>query len=82
MRQVLDYVARGEVDAGFVYATDAAILQDRVRVAFDVPLDEPVRYSIAPVKGTANAAGARSFIDFVTGAQGREILARHGFAQP
>lgn len=82
VRQVLDYVARGEVDAGFVYATDAAGAQDRVRIAFAVPLDEPVLYPIAPVTTAANPAGARSFISFLVGAQGQEILARFGFAKP
>jgi molybdate transport system substrate-binding protein len=33
VRQSLDYVARGEVEAAFVYRTDAAILPDKVRVA-------------------------------------------------
>lgn len=82
VRQVLDYVARGEVDAGFVYATDAAIMKDRVRVAFDIPLDRPVFYPAAPIAASANPAGARSFIDFLLGAQGQEVLARYGFASP
>ncbi len=82
VRQVLDYVARGEVDAGFVYATDAQLLKDRVRVAFVVRLDAPVLYPVAPVTACANPAEARSFIAFLTGEQGQQILARHGFANP
>lgn len=82
VRQVLDYVARGEVDAGFVYATDAAIMKDRVRVAFEIPLEKPVRYPVAPLAASANPAQARSFIDFLLGAQGQEILARYGFTSP
>ena len=82
VRQVLDYVARGEVDAGFVYATDARLLKNRVRVAFAVALDAPVLYPVAPVAASENPVAARSFIAFLTGEQGQEILARHGFAHP
>ncbi len=82
VRQVLDYVARGEVDAGFVYATDAAIAGDKVRVVFKVSLEEPVMYPVAPIATAANPDGARSFIEFLTGAQGQEILARFGFSKP
>lgn len=32
VRQVMDYVSRGEVDVGFVYATDAALARDKVKV--------------------------------------------------
>lgn len=82
VRQVLDYVARGEVDAGFVYATDAVVAGDKLRVVFEVPLEEPVLYPVAPIATAANPDGARSFIEFLTGAQGQEILARFGFAKP
>lgn len=82
VRQVLDYVARGEVDVGFVYATDAAIMKDRVRVVFEIPLEKPVQYPVAPLTASANPAQARSFIDFLLGAQGQEILGRYGFASP
>jgi molybdate transport system substrate-binding protein len=82
VRQVLDYVARGEVEAGFVYATDAAIMKDKVRVVLTVPLERPVLYPIAPIASSANAAAARAFVDFVATAQAQQILVRHGFSRP
>ncbi|WP_230368592.1 hypothetical protein [Paludibacterium denitrificans] len=40
-------MARGEVEAGFVYATDAAMMPGKVKVVFTVPLKEIIRYPIA-----------------------------------
>ena len=82
VRQALDYVARGEVDAGFVYATDAALMPGKVKVAFVVPTDRPVLYPIAPVAATESLAGAQEFIAFVMSPAGQAILARYGFGKP
>ncbi|HMM54667.1 MAG TPA: molybdate ABC transporter substrate-binding protein [Candidatus Desulfobacillus sp.] len=82
VRQALDYVARGEVDAGFVFATDAAIMKDKVKVALDVPAGTPISYPIARVAAGANAEEARRFIAYVLSPAGQEVLARFGFLKP
>jgi molybdate transport system substrate-binding protein len=82
VRQSLDYVARGEVDAGFVYATDAALMKDKVRVAFEVPLDIAISYPIARTAGAANAAEAERFVGYVLSPAGQAVLARFGFRKP
>ena len=58
-RQALDYVARAEVDAGFVYATDAALMPDKVKVALTVPTTTPVLYPAAPLASSPNAEQAK-----------------------
>jgi molybdate transport system substrate-binding protein len=82
VRQVLDYVARGEVDAGFVYSTDAAIMPGKVKVAFVVPTATPVLYPIAPVASSANGAAAQKFIAYVLSPSGQTVLAKFGFGKP
>jgi len=84
VRQVLDYVARGEVDAGVVYATDAAVRSTEVSVAADAPESshKPVVYPIAVVKGTKNEAAAKAFIDAVLSKEGIAILKKYGFLIP
>lgn len=82
VRQALDYVARAEVDAGFVYATDAAIMPDKVRVALAVPTDTPVLYPIAAVAASANGDLARKFVDFVASPPAQAVLAKYGFGKP
>ncbi len=82
VRQALDYVARGEVEAGFVYSTDAAVMPDKVKVAFVVPTDTPVVYPIAPVASAPNPAAAQSFVAYVISPAGQAVLAKYGFGKP
>jgi len=82
VRQALDYVARGEVDAGFVYATDAALMPEKVKVALTVPTPTPILYPVAPVAASRNAALAASFVDFLMAPQAQAVLSKHGFRKP
>jgi molybdate transport system substrate-binding protein len=82
VRQALDYVARAEVDAGFVYATDAALMPDKVKVALTVPTPKLVRYPAAPIAASANAAMAMKFVDYLQSSPAQAVLARYGFGKP
>ncbi|WP_025917429.1 molybdate ABC transporter substrate-binding protein [Herminiimonas sp. CN] len=82
VRQSLDYVARGEVDAGFVYATDAAIMQGKVKVVLEVPLDTAIRYPIAKTAASANGEEAKRFIGYVLSPAGQAVLHKFGFRKP
>jgi len=81
VRQTLDYVARAEVDAGVVYATDAAAGSTDTQVVAIAPeaSHQPVVYPIALVKATNKIADARAFIFLVLSTEGKSILQRHGF---
>jgi molybdate transport system substrate-binding protein len=84
VRQALEYVARGEVDAGFVYTTDAAVRRDRVKEAFR-PGEEtygPVLYPAAVVASATQPALARAFIELLVSSEGQAVLARLGFQPP
>ena len=84
VRQVLDYVARGEVEAGFVYATDAATRAQGVKEAFRAPEDSyrPVVYPGAVVAASKQPALAQAFLDLLASPQGRGVLGRFGFQPP
>jgi len=84
VRQALDYVARGEVEAGFVYSTDIPVRAGQVTEAFRPAEDtyRPVTYPVAVVKDARQPALARAFIDLLMTREGQSALSRLGFQPP
>ncbi|HSW40207.1 MAG TPA: extracellular solute-binding protein, partial [Acidobacteriota bacterium] len=81
VRQVLDYIARNEVEAGFIYASDVVIASESIEIAATAPAGthSPISYPIAVVQATENLPASREFIDLVLGASGQQILEEYGF---
>lgn len=81
VRQVLDYVIRGEVDAGFVYATDAQQAGAKVKVIATAPADshDPVVYPGVLLTAGKNVSVAKKFFEFLASPAGKKILESHGF---
>jgi molybdate transport system substrate-binding protein len=82
VRQVLDYVTRGEADAGILYASDMAGVHGEAIVAAFAPKGShsPIQYPIAVVKQTEKLSDSRRFIDLVISRTGQTILKKFGFA--
>ncbi|MCE5272141.1 molybdate ABC transporter substrate-binding protein [bacterium] len=83
VRAVLALVEQGAVDAGIVYATDAR-MSGRVRLAFTFPeaSHDPVDYYAAVVTTSGHAAEAARLLEFMQGAEFRDILTGYGFSLP
>ncbi len=80
---VLGKVVSGEADAGLVYVTDVLAAGDTVR---GVVLPESVNtvntYPLAALRSSVDSSLASEFVSFVTGSQGRDVLAAAGFGRP
>jgi molybdate transport system substrate-binding protein len=80
VKGVLTKVTIGEVDAGLVYASDAQAASDKIDVVRAENASEIVNVDpIAAVKGGQNTGAVEDWIDLVTGAEGQEVFASHGF---
>jgi molybdate transport system substrate-binding protein len=80
VRATLAAVESGNVDAGFVYKTDALISR-RVRIAFEVPASRgpAISYPFALVKGAPNERAARAFLTHIASQEARAVFAKYGF---
>jgi molybdate transport system substrate-binding protein len=82
VKQVLEYVMRGEVEAGCVFATDAEISKDKVRVVAEIPTVKPIVYPVAVVAASTQKEQAQAFVDYLKSAEGQAVLVKYGFKKP
>ncbi|HJS75601.1 MAG TPA: molybdate ABC transporter substrate-binding protein [Vicinamibacteria bacterium] len=80
VRAALAALASGNVDAGFVYRTDA-LLEARVRVAFEVPRAEGPRivYPLALVRGAGEPA--KALHRYLASPEAARLFDRYGFGR-
>ncbi|MGM0212690.1 molybdate ABC transporter substrate-binding protein [Enterococcus sp. AZ109] len=80
VRQVLSYVEAGNADLGFVYETDAK-LSDQVTVLQAVPSEyhAPIVYNMGVVSDSKNSEAAKSFNQFLTTKEAKQIFEHYGF---
>lgn len=81
--QATQFVVAGSAQAGIVslsLASSPAVAAKTRHLALPRALHEPLRQRMVLMKNAAPAAAA--FHDFVAGAEGQAVFARHGFARP
>ena len=80
VRQVLNYVTTGNVDAGIVYRTDAQV-SDNVQIVATAPetSHSPVIYPIAVIKDSDNLDTASELIEFLTTPEVQTVFEEYGF---
>lgn len=83
VRQVLSWVVSGEVDAGFVYRTDAMTDKENIEIVEPAPKDshKPVVYPIAPLKDCQNKEAALSFINYLKTDEAMGVFEKYGFGK-
>ncbi len=83
VRAVLAAVETGNVDAGIVYRTDAAVSKT-ARIAIEIPAAEGphIVYPAAVLTAAKNAQAAQKFLAYLGGKEASAVFVRHGFLLP
>ena len=80
VRATLASVESGNVEAGFVYKTDAAVSK-KVKIVYEVPIDKgpKITYPVAIVKESKRKDTARDFLNYVQTPASKELFKKYGF---
>ena len=80
VRATLASVESGNVDAGLVYKTDAAISK-KVKISYEVPIDKgpKITYPAAIVKESKHKDAARDFVNYLVSPAAKAVFRKYGF---
>jgi molybdate transport system substrate-binding protein len=80
VRATLASVESGNVEAGFVYKTDAANSR-KIKTVFKVPIGKgpKIIYPVAILKQSKRKAAAKEFLDVMVSPLGMDAFKRYGF---
>jgi len=81
IRQTLDYVETGSVDAGIV-ALSVSIGSNTNFTLIPEELHPRIEQAMAVIKNGRNPKEAKGFADFINGPAGRPIMKKYGFVLP
>lgn len=82
VRAVLNYVESGDADCGFVYRTDALLLDEDAGVIIgdvDSDLHDAIVYPAAILTDAPQADGAADFYEFLQSDFAKEVFEKYGF---
>jgi molybdate transport system substrate-binding protein len=81
VRGALAAVEGGNVEAGFVYKTDALVSR-KVKIALEISSDEgpKISYPLAVLKSSKDEERAKKFADYLRGPAARETFMKFGFS--
>ncbi|NJK61639.1 MAG: molybdate ABC transporter substrate-binding protein [Synechococcaceae cyanobacterium SM2_3_1] len=83
VRQVLNYVETGNMEAGIVYRTDA-LLSQQVQIALTFPAEthDPIVYPIAVINDSKYPTEAQHFVKFLQTDGAQAVFTQFGFQFP
>jgi molybdate transport system substrate-binding protein len=80
VRATLASVESGNVVAGFVYKTDAAVSK-KIKIVYEVPIDKgpKITYPAAIVKESKRKEAARDFMTYIQSRAAKDAFKKYGF---